>query len=281
MTAISFGLLAALLWGTSAIVGTRLVRLAGTWTSIATTMLIGLVLVAPFALASDLPHPPLRSWAWAISSGFCYVTASTCWLLAVRTGKVSLVTPIVSTDGAMAALIAVAAFDETLRVGIAAALAVIVAGVVTASIRRDLDEGGRFTGRELGFSLASAAIFGFAFVASAQAEKGLGVVWTLTASRITAVALLVPVALVLGGLRLPRRAIPFAVGMAALDLGGYAAFLAGAPVSVAITSVLASQYAIVAVAGGFLVLGERLTRLQTGGIAITVAGVAALAALRA
>ena len=154
-------------------------RLAGTWTSIATTMLIGLVLVAPFALASDLPHPPLRSWA------------------------------------------------------------------------------------------------------SAQAEEGLGVVWTLTASRITAVALLVPVALVLGSLRLPRKGIPFAVGMAALDLGGYAAFLAGAPVSVAITSVLASQYAIVAVAGGFLVLGERLSSLQTGGIAITVAGVAALAALRA
>ena len=281
MTAIAFGLLAALLWGTSATVGTRLVRLAGTWASIATTMLIGLALVAPFALASDFPHAPLESWAWAISSGLCYVAASTCWLLAVRTGKVSLVTPIVSIDGAIAALIAVAAFDETLRAGVAAALAVIVAGVVTASIRRDLDEGGRFTGRELALSLASAGLFGFTFVASAQAQEALDVVWTLVASRATAVAILVPVALVLGGLRLPRKAIPFAIGMAALDLGGYAAFLAGAPVSVAITSVLASQYAIVAVAGGFLVLGERLTRLQTGGIAITVAGVAALAALRA
>ena len=281
MTAIGFGLLAALLWGTSAIVGTRLVRLAGTWTSIATTMLIGLALAAPFAFTTDAPQATLGSWAWAISSGFCYVTASACWLLAVRTGKVSVVTPIVSTDGAMAALIAVAAFDETLRAGVAAALAVIVTGVVSASIRRDLDEGGRFTGRELALSLASAGLFGFTFVASAQAQEDVGVVWTLIASRATAVAVLLPVALVLGALRLPRKAIRFAVGMAALDLGGYAAFLAGAPVSVAITSVLASQYAIVAVAGGFLVLGERLTRLQMSGIAITVAGVAALAALRA
>jgi len=281
MWAIAFGLLAALSWGTSAIVGTRLVRLAGTWTSIAATMLLGLALVTPFAVANDLPDVPFRSWAWAIVSGFCYVTASTCWLLAVRSGKVSIVTSIVSTDGAMAALIAVAAFDETLRVGVAAALAVIVAGVVTTSIRRGHDEGGRFTGRELGFSLASAGIFGFAFVASAEAGEGLGVVWTLTASRVTAVALLVPVALALGGLRLPRKGIPFAIGMAALDLAGYAAFLAGAPTSVAITSVLASQYAIVAVAGGFVVLGERLTRLQTGGIAVTIAGVAALAVLRA
>lgn len=281
MTAIAFGLLAALLWGTSAIVGTRLVRLAGTWTSIASTMLIGLLLVAPFALVSDLPDASLRSWVYAVVSGLCYVTASTCWLLAVRTGKVSVVTPIVSTDGAVAALIAVAAYGETLRVGVGAALAVIVAGIVMASIHRGLDTGGRFTGRELGFSLASAGIFGFAFVSSAQAEEGLGVAWTLTASRITAVALLVPVALVLGGLRLPRRGVPFALGMAALDLGGYAAFLAGVPTSVAITSVLASQYAIVAVLGGFLSLGERLTRFQIAGVVLTVAGVAALAVLRA
>ena len=281
MSAIAFGLLAALSWGASAIVGTRLVRMAGTWTSIATTMLIGLALVTPFALASDLPEAPLRSWVYAISAGFCYVTASTCWLLAVRNGKVSVVTPIVSTDGAMAAIIVVAAYGETLRIGVAAALAVIVAGVVVGSVRRDLDAGSRFTGRELGLSLASAGIFGFAFVASAQAQEGLGVVWTLTASRISAVALLLPVALVLGGLRLPRTGIPFAVGMAALDLGGYAAFLAGVPASVAITSVLASQYAIVAVIGGFLALGERLTRLQTAGVALTVAGVATLAVLRA
>ena len=281
MSAIVFGLLAALSWGASAVVGTRLVRLVGTWTSIAATMLIGLAVVSPFAAAADFPEAPLRNWVYAIVSGLCYVSASTCWLLAVRYGKVSVVTPIVSTDGATAALIVVAAYGETLRAGVAVALAVIVAGVVTASIRRDLDEGTRFTGRELGLSLASAGIFGFAFVASAQAQEGLGVVWTLAASRITAVALLVPVALVLGGLRLPRSGIPFAIGMATLDLGGYAAFLAGVPASVAITSVLASQYAIVAVVGGFLALGERLTRLQTAGVVLTVAGVAALAALRA
>lgn len=281
MSAIAFGLLAALSWGASAIFGTRLVRLVGTWTSIAATMLIGLALVLPVALAVDLPEAPRTSWGYAVAAGLCYVTASTCWLLAVRSGKVSLVTPIVSTDGAIAALIAVAAFDETLQAGVAAALAVIVAGVVAASIRRDLGEGGRFTGRELGLALAAAGLFGFAFVSSGQAEEGLGVVWTLAASRITAVAVLFPVAFALGGLRLPRAGIPFAFGMAALDLAGYAAFLAGVSGSVAITSVLASQYAIVAVVGGFLVLGERLSRLQTAGVGLTVAGVAALAVLQA
>ena len=149
VTAIAFGLLAALLWGTSAVFGTRLVRLVGTRTAIAATMFIALVLVAPAALAVDIPHAPVRNWAYGAASGFCYVAASTFWLLAVRTGKVSVVTPIVSTDGALAAVIAVAAFGETLGVGVAVALAVIVAGIVAASIRRDLDEVSRFTGREV------------------------------------------------------------------------------------------------------------------------------------
>jgi drug/metabolite transporter (DMT)-like permease len=75
--------------------------------------------------------------------------------------------------------------------------------------------------------------------------------------------------------------LPFAFALAALDMAGFAAFLGGATVSVAITSVLASQYAIVAVVGSYLALGERLSRLQMAGVALTVMGVAALAALRA
>jgi drug/metabolite transporter (DMT)-like permease len=279
--AIGFGLVAALLWGSSAVFGGRLMRLVGTRTALAVTMSIGLVLAAPFALAVDFPEASIGRWGYAAASGGCYVFASACWLLAVKSGKVSLVTPVVSTDGAMAALIAVAAFDETLRLGVAVALAVIVAGVVTTSIRRNAGEGGHFTGRELVLALCSAVLFGLAFVVSGEAEEGLGVVWTLVTSRIVAVTLVVPAVLVLGGIRFPRAALPFAAGMAALDLAGFAAFLAGASASVAITAVLASQYAIFAVIGSFLALGERLSRLQIVGIGITVLGVAALTAARA
>jgi transporter family protein len=280
MSAIGFGLLAAVLWGVSAVVGTRLVRVVGAWSALATTMPIGLALVAPFLLAADRPSVPATAWIYAASVGLCYVAAMTCWLLAVRSGKVGLVTPIVSADGATAAVIAVAAYGEALRAGVAGALGIVVAGVVLVGIRRDAGPHGHFTGRELGLALAAAGFFGFAFVAGGQAEDDLGVAWTLVTSRLTAVVLIAPIVLVRGGVKLPRTGIPFAVGMAGLDLAGFAAFLTGAGRSVAITSVLASQYAVVSVIGGYVAFGERLTRLQSVGIGVTLVGVAALAVLR-
>jgi drug/metabolite transporter (DMT)-like permease len=281
MSAVGFGLLAALLWGISTLVGTRLVRAVGTWSSVVAAMLIGLAIVVPAALVVDAPSTRAGEWLWGVASGVGYVTASICWLLATRTGKVSVVTPIVSTDGAMAAIIVVAAFDETLKPGVGAALGLIAAGIVAAGIRRDVTEHGHVTGRELGFALAAAVTFGFSFVSSAQAEESLGVVWTLVVTRLTAATLLAPAALREGRVRVPARMLPYAFGLAALDIGGYAAFLTGVPGSVAITSVLASQYAMVAVLGGFLLFGERLTRLQASGVAVTLAGVGALAVLRA
>ena len=71
------------------------------------------------------------------------------------------------------------------------------------------------------------------------------------------------------------------LGMALLDIAGYAAFLRGARSSVAIAAVLASQYAIVAVIGGYLAYRERLSSLQSIGVIVTLAGVGALAILRA
>jgi drug/metabolite transporter (DMT)-like permease len=83
-----------------------------------------------------------------------------------------------------------------------------------------------------------------------------------------------------GALRLGRRLVPFVIATSLLDLAGYAAFLRGAQEGIAITAVVTSQYAVVAVVGGFLVYRERLTRLQATGVLVTLAGVAALAAVQ-
>ncbi len=281
MAAIGFGLLAAFLWGIGTVVGARLVRAAGAWGALGATMPIGLALIAPFLLFVDRPSASGAAWAFAVGAGIGYVGGMACWMLAVRRGKVSVVSPIVSTDGAMAAIFAVALFGESLAPGVAAALAVVVAGIVVVAIRPETGgRHGQFTGRELTLALASAAFFGFSFVAGGEAQDGLGVVWTLFVSRLISTSLVVPFLVARGGFRIPRGAIPFAVMMATLDLTGFAAFLAGAASSVAIASVLASQYAVVSVIAAYLAFGERLTRLQTVGVGITLVGIAALAFLR-
>jgi drug/metabolite transporter (DMT)-like permease len=129
-------------------------------------------------------------------------------------------------------------------------------------------------------ALGAALGYGFSFVAAGEAAD-LGTVWAVWVSRLAATAIVVPAALVLGFASLPpRRILVWPLATAATDVAGFVAFLKGATSSVAVTSVLASQYAVVAVLGGILVYRERLTPLQAGGIALTLLGVGALAFLR-
>ena len=60
---------------------------------------------------------------------------------------------------------------------------------------------------------------------------------------------------------------------------GFTLFSIGAEYDVAITSVLASQFAPIAAIMAFVLFKERLGRLQITGVAIIVAGVAALSVL--
>ena len=209
MAAIGFGLLAAFLWGIGTVVGARLVRVAGAWGALGATMPIGLALIVPFLLFVDRPSASAAAWAFAVGAGIGYVGGMACWMLAVRSGKVSVVSPIVSTDGAMAAIFAVALFGESLAPGVAAALAIVVAGIVVVAIRPETGgQHGQFTGRELTLALASAAFFGFSFVAGGEAQDALGVVWTLFVSRLISTIARPPVPGRARGLPDPARRNP-------------------------------------------------------------------------
>jgi glucose uptake protein len=280
VTAVGFGALAALMWGLGALVSVKQVRALGAWASLLWMMTIGLLLIAPVAPAVGVPHASASSWAYGAASGVGYVAASAFWYLAVQRSRVSLLTPIVSTDGAVAAVISIAAFGEALRAGVAVALTVVVLGIVLASLRPEPGHHGGLGARGVLLALGAAGGYGFSFVAGAQAA-GLGTVWTLFVSRLAATAIVLPPMLLTRRVTIPRRTLLYPLLTALTDVAGYAAFLHGAGSSVAVTSVLASQYAVVAVIGGIVVFRERLSPLQATGVAVTLGGVAALALLRA
>lgn len=279
MPGIAFGLLAALSWGSGALVATHQVRAIGTRRSLAWVAVIGLALVAP-----ELPSSPSRrrarrasgtrrSRGSPTSQGGC-AGRSRCAGATSASSRPSC-PPTVRSRRSSPSL----AFGEALQGNVAVALGIVAAGVVITGIRREVSGHGRFTGKELALALAGAVIFGVSFVAGGEAES-LGIVWTLLVSRLAAVALMLPVVLSRGAMRLPRQLMPWVVGSAALDLAGYAFFLLGARNSVAVASVLASQYAVVAVLGGLAFYRERLTPLQGIGLCTTLAGVTALAVFR-
>jgi uncharacterized membrane protein len=124
-------------------------------------MLVGLVILGPIVAASSVPlHLQAASFGLLVVAGVTNVLGLLLAYRAPRIGKVGVVAPVLSTQGAVAALIAEAA-GESIGPGAAAALGVIAAGVfltaATPATTRD-DLPGQPTA--LVFAAISALCFG-------------------------------------------------------------------------------------------------------------------------
>jgi len=103
------GLTAALCWGLSTVVASRSTRILGSQQALAYVMLLGLVALLVVTPATGLPaHAGPRSYAWAVLAGVGSTAGLSMMYRALRLGKVGVVAPIASTEGALAALFAVA-----------------------------------------------------------------------------------------------------------------------------------------------------------------------------
>jgi drug/metabolite transporter (DMT)-like permease len=200
---------------------------------------------------------------------------------ALRRGKVSVVAPISATEGAIAALVAVA-FGEHLALGTGIALAVIACGVTLAATGHDSVKG---DGSRASIVLAvlAASLFGVALYASGRAGPSLGAAVIILGARGLGVAVILLPLIARKRLRLSRSALPLVVFSGVLELAGYAAYIVGVGNggSVAVPAVLSSLFAVVAGVLGFLVLGERLRSIQLAGVITTLVGVIALSGLQA
>jgi drug/metabolite transporter (DMT)-like permease len=281
--AILGGLGAAAMWAVSVVCSSRSSRLIEPMAVVAWVMLVGLVIAAPLAAVTGVPtnlHGP--ALVWLLLSGAGNVGGLIINYYALRIGQVSLVAPIVSTEGAIAAIIAVLA-GQSLAASVAGALLVIVIGVVLASVppraRADHDAARHPTAVIL--ALTSTVAFGVSLYATGRAGAELPASWVVLSARlIGAVALALPLALA-GRLRLTSRAAPFVVASGLAEVAGFYSYTLGSRHGLAIAAVLASQFAVLAVAASYVLFGERLSRTQLAGVACVILGVAALSALRA
>ena len=279
MIAVLGGLGAALCWGTGTLSAARAARLIGPPRVLAWVMLVGLVVTGPLALASGIPDALTgRRLFWFAVSGIANVGGLLLAYDAMRIGKVSIVAPISSTEGAIAALIAVFA-GESLRVSSALVLAAIALGIVLASRTRSDREAHPPRATVLAFG--SALAFGIGLYSTGRISASLPIVWAMLAPRLLGVAVLTMPLLVRGRLPIPVRALPLVVFSGLCEIGGFASYAAGSRHSIAIAAVLASQFAAIAAVAAFLLFRERLTRVQLGGVVIVALGVALLSALQA
>src|SRR6266508_1388130 len=109
MVAVIGGLGAAFAWATTAICAARAVRLIGIPSVLALVMLTGLVVTLPWAAIQGVPDVDATTTRALIVAGVGNCAGLLFLYAGLRIGKVGVVVPIASTEGAIAALIAVLA----------------------------------------------------------------------------------------------------------------------------------------------------------------------------
>jgi len=291
--AIVGGLVTSLLWASTLLGSARAARLIGAWSTLAWVMLIGLAVTIPLILVtgSRVELTPTYAQQLAIAG-----TANTAGLLlgyvALRRGKVAVVGPIVSTEGAIGAVLAIAAGDA-LTATAAALLALIAAGVVLASFehpsdritadgdtRPNPDESGRSAALTAMFAVAAALLFGVNLFVTSRIANSLPLAWAILPARLAGVLLVGLPLIAVGRLRLSREAAPFVVLVGLAEVVGNGTFALGARDSAPVASVIASQFAGIAAIAAFVLFGERLGRIQVVGVVVIAVGVALLTLTR-
>ena len=282
MIAVAGGLGAAFAWATTAICAARATRLIGVPSVLAWVMLTGLVVTLPWAATQGMPDVDATATGWLIVAGVGNCGGLLLIYSGFRMGKVGVVAPIASTEGAIAAVIAVAAGEE-LAAGTGAALVVVAAGIVLVGLSGE-SSGSDPRAHDLAAALfggAAALSFGASLYATGSAVKELPVAWAVLPPRVIGVlAIAVPLALT-ARLRLTRSALPFVLAAGVAEVAGFASFALGARHGIAVSAVLASEFGAVAALAAFVLFRERLARLQIVGVAAIAVGVAVVSALQA
>jgi drug/metabolite transporter (DMT)-like permease len=275
---IVLGLLAALLWGVPDVPLAVAVRRVGEMSVLVWSLAIGIVATLPIVAATGAPHLTTRGIGIAIAAAAVTVPAYLTAFTAFQTCPVSVVTPIVSCEGATAAVIAVI-FGEQLDAALAFSLALAVFGVVLVGIGGG--DGERAHARGVAFVCLSALIWGVVLSLGAPVSSELGVWWGFLLVRV--LTLLFALALALGTGRgralVPAfRCEPWRIAAWGLgDAGAYLCFyLAAHRGPVAVASVLAAQFALFGALSGVVFLGERLRVSQWCGVAIVLVAVSAV-----
>jgi uncharacterized membrane protein len=230
------------------------------------------------------PRPATAALAWGALSGIGGGVGSLALYRGLGRGKMSVVGPLSSVGAAaLPALAGIALGDRPSPLAIGGVLLALPAIWLVAS-SSGRPGGERAAGPSgVGDGLLAGAGFGLLFIGLARAGDGAGL-WPVATGQLTALVLLTVVV----GVRLattrpalpggPRALLPpLLVGCLSVT-ATLLYFLATHSGLLTIVAVLASLYPGITVLLAWLLLGERITRVQRAGLALCAVAVAAIAA---
>ena len=271
----------AVTWGSISVLEARVSRALGGQSALAWVFGVGLVVILPIALFRGVPDASISAWAWAMVAAVCSLAGLALMFTGLQYGRVGLVTATISVQGAFAAIYA-AIGGESLHPLSVVAMAVSAVGTF---VLMSGDGGVAAPPRErrgILLALAAACFTGLSLFAASRGGSGIGADWVLVCIRLSSVALVsLPLALT-GRLRAPRGVVTPMIVAGIGEVAAFAAYIESSDrIGVAVPAVIASQFALIAAAVGWIVLGERLGPRQLLGAGAVVAGVTALTILQA
>jgi len=250
-------------------------------------MVVGVAVAGPLALI-DGRRPELTPslLPWLAGSGIGGVAGLLLTYRGLRIGKVGVVAALASTEGAIAAVLAVVA-GESLTLPVAIVLVMLAGGVALVAFAAGEAEahehGPEQVRRERQAALygaMAALVFGVSIFSTAQLGKSLSPFAAVLPVRVAGViGVFIPMA-ISGRLQMTRRAAPMVVLIGTFEVLGNASYVVGTSESIAVTAVLASQFAGIAAVAAFVLFRERLTIRQRSGVVAIAIGVAALTLAR-
>jgi len=274
MLTVLTGLLASLSYASSDMFSQRVTRETRPLTQMVWVLVTGVVIVLPVALlVQGLPHAgEWQGAGLAALAGALYFGALFCLLHGLQIGDLGLISALTSLQGAYVA-VTVIALGVPVTPAIAIALVLCAVGALLTS----------FEGRAKSTNGALWAVIAgvlFAGVMLCYAYGDIDWLSQAAISRTVSLLIVLPVALLTGGIAVPKAMRVRAIGAGVLELGGVLlltiAFAIGPPTVAGVTT---TQFGTFAVILGFVLLHERPKPNQWVGIVCTLAGVSLLAAV--
>jgi drug/metabolite transporter (DMT)-like permease len=282
--AIVFSVLCALVYGSSDFCGGLASRRAATLGVVVVSQIVGFVL-----LLAVLPlfggTPTWNDIAWGAVCGIAGATAVGFLYRGLAIGTMSVVSPVTAVLAASVPVTfgVVVQHDHpsALAVGgiVAALVAVVCVSAAPAAAPAEASGARSRLTPGLLSACCAAAGFGTYFIALAQTRADAGM-YPLLAARFFSLGLLAAGALLCGharDLRIGRPALGLVAACGALDMAANVFYvLAAHSGMLSLVAVISSLYPASTVALAALVVGERLVPIQWAGVALALAGVAAI-----
>ena len=277
-----FALAAALSWGFADFMGAVSTRRVGLLLTMCTGQVVTLAVLGIVAARMSSPvHLPATDLAALVLSGILGAVSYAGFYRALQLGPVSLVSPIFSAYAVITVLLAVALGQETLAAAAWAGILLTICGVVLASASGQSGEpgqgrpGARRTG--IWLALGSMVCWGMTTYILGRSAEHLGWFVPVAVSRVVTFVILLAVTAAAALAHKLHRPRPGALALPAVaGLFDVLAFLAYTRASqsgaVAVAAVASACFPLIVIAGGVLVFGERLRRVQVLGISLTIVG---------